>query len=115
MPLKMGSMVGQQAGAGSRLSGTIDGLHRLAVPVAVRSTGSLLEQQDMRAELSMADWVSLKIDPATRSSGGHSTGRIPAWNWAPAEESAYALDERTLNRLYPLVVAAVPRGRWSTA
>lgn len=85
MPLKMGSMVGQQAGAGSRLSGTIDGLHRLAVPVAVRSTGSLLEQQDMRAELSMADWVSLKksilqrgplavTQPAAYQPG---TGRLP--------------------------------------
>jgi wyosine [tRNA(Phe)-imidazoG37] synthetase (radical SAM superfamily) len=40
----------------------IAGLRQLGVKVAVISNGSLLGQQDVRTELAMADWVSLKID-----------------------------------------------------
>ncbi|MDD2467003.1 MAG: radical SAM protein [Desulfobulbus sp.] len=40
----------------------IAGLRQLGVPVAVISNGSLLGQQDVRDELALADWVSLKID-----------------------------------------------------
>lgn len=143
----------------------ISGLRRLAVPVAVISNGSLLEQQDVRAELAMADWVSLKIDTVDevlwrRLNRPHPSLELGAIlegmllfarcfkgilvtetmlikgindhtlamqgvadflqklrphrsylsipTRPPAEQSAFAPDEATLNRLYPLLVAAVP-------
>jgi wyosine [tRNA(Phe)-imidazoG37] synthetase (radical SAM superfamily) len=40
----------------------IDGLRALAIPVAVISNGSLSFREEVRAALSKADWVSLKVD-----------------------------------------------------
>jgi wyosine [tRNA(Phe)-imidazoG37] synthetase (radical SAM superfamily) len=40
----------------------IDGLRALEIPVAVISNGSLTFREDVRAALSKADWVSLKVD-----------------------------------------------------
>jgi wyosine [tRNA(Phe)-imidazoG37] synthetase (radical SAM superfamily) len=40
----------------------IDGLRELGIPIAVISNGSLAWRKDVRAALSKADWVSLKVD-----------------------------------------------------
>jgi len=42
----------------------IAGLKTLGIPVAVISNGSLIDRDDVREELSRADWVSLKVDAA---------------------------------------------------
>ncbi len=44
------------------LGDTIDGLKPLGIPVAVISNSSLVAQDDVRAALAKADWVSLKVD-----------------------------------------------------
>ncbi len=40
----------------------IDGLRPLGLPIAVISNAALIWREDVRAELSRADWVSLKVD-----------------------------------------------------
>jgi wyosine [tRNA(Phe)-imidazoG37] synthetase (radical SAM superfamily) len=45
-----------------RLGELIEGLRPLAIPVAVITNGSLLPRADVRRELALADWVSLKVD-----------------------------------------------------
>ena len=44
------------------LGETIDGLKPLGIPIAVISNGSLLSREAVRAALSKADWVSVKLD-----------------------------------------------------
>ncbi|MGC9450612.1 MAG: radical SAM protein [Oceanipulchritudo sp.] len=46
------------------LGGSIDRLRTLGIPVAVITNASLLWREDVREELSRADWVSLKVDAA---------------------------------------------------
>lgn len=46
------------------LGSEIDGLHRLGIPIAVLSNGSLLWRPEVRARLRRADWVSIKVDAA---------------------------------------------------
>jgi len=46
----------------ANLGRTIDLLKPLGVPVAVITNGSLLARDDVREDLSRADWVSLKVD-----------------------------------------------------
>ena len=46
----------------SDLARTIRLLRPLGIPVAVISNGSLVDREDVRADLAEADWVSLKID-----------------------------------------------------
>jgi wyosine [tRNA(Phe)-imidazoG37] synthetase (radical SAM superfamily) len=46
------------------LGRSIEKLHTLGIPVAVITNASLLWQQDVRQNLSSADWVSLKVDAA---------------------------------------------------
>ncbi|MBI3893420.1 MAG: radical SAM protein [Candidatus Wallbacteria bacterium] len=45
----------------------IDLLRGLDVPVSVITNGSLLSRPDVRAELTRADWVSVKVDAASES------------------------------------------------
>ena len=45
-----------------RLGETIERLRPLGIPIAVISNGSLLSREDVRARLSRADWVSVKLD-----------------------------------------------------
>ena len=47
-----------------RLGDTIDGLKPLGIRIAVISNGSLVWQDEVRAALGKADWVSLKVDSA---------------------------------------------------
>jgi wyosine [tRNA(Phe)-imidazoG37] synthetase (radical SAM superfamily) len=44
------------------LGRTMRSLRPLGIPIAVISNGSLLDREDVRADLAEADWVSLKID-----------------------------------------------------
>jgi wyosine [tRNA(Phe)-imidazoG37] synthetase (radical SAM superfamily) len=44
------------------LGAMIRGLRPLGVPIAVVTNGSLLDREDVREELSEADWVSIKVD-----------------------------------------------------
>jgi len=44
------------------LGRAIEGVKGLGLPVAVITNGSLLWREDVRAELSQADWVSVKVD-----------------------------------------------------
>jgi wyosine [tRNA(Phe)-imidazoG37] synthetase (radical SAM superfamily) len=44
------------------LGDMIDGLKPLGIPIAVISNGSLAWQDEVRAALAKADWVSLKVD-----------------------------------------------------
>ena len=46
----------------ANLGRAIEGLRPLGIPIAVISNASLLWQQDVRADLMGADWVSLKVD-----------------------------------------------------
>jgi wyosine [tRNA(Phe)-imidazoG37] synthetase (radical SAM superfamily) len=46
----------------SNLGAMIRGLRPLGIPIAVFTNGSLLEREDVRADLSLADWVSVKVD-----------------------------------------------------
>jgi wyosine [tRNA(Phe)-imidazoG37] synthetase (radical SAM superfamily) len=46
----------------SRLGVEIQLLKRLGIKVAVISNGSLMARQDVRRDLRLADWVSLKVD-----------------------------------------------------
>jgi wyosine [tRNA(Phe)-imidazoG37] synthetase (radical SAM superfamily) len=46
------------------LGDMIDGLRPLGIPIAVISNGSLVWQDEARAALAKADWVSLKVDSA---------------------------------------------------
>lgn len=46
----------------ANLGRTIGLLRPLGIPIAVISNGSLVDRADVRAELSEADWLSLKID-----------------------------------------------------
>jgi wyosine [tRNA(Phe)-imidazoG37] synthetase (radical SAM superfamily) len=46
----------------SGLGQEIRGVRELGVPVAVISNGTLLWQEDVRADLAGADWVSVKVD-----------------------------------------------------
>ena len=46
----------------ANLGRTIRLLRPLDIPIAVISNGSLLDREDVRAELAEADWVSFKID-----------------------------------------------------
>jgi wyosine [tRNA(Phe)-imidazoG37] synthetase (radical SAM superfamily) len=46
------------------LGATIGSLRTLGIPVAVITNGSLLDREDVRADLARADWVSLKVDTA---------------------------------------------------
>jgi wyosine [tRNA(Phe)-imidazoG37] synthetase (radical SAM superfamily) len=46
----------------ARLGNVIERLRRLGPPVAVITNGSLLDRADVRAELTLADWVSVKVD-----------------------------------------------------
>jgi len=43
----------------------IEGLKPLGIPIAVLTNGSLLWRGDVRRDLLMADWVSLKVDAAS--------------------------------------------------
>ena len=47
----------------------ISALQDLGIPIAVISNASLIWRKDVRAELSAADWVSLKVDAV----------RVPVW------------------------------------
>jgi wyosine [tRNA(Phe)-imidazoG37] synthetase (radical SAM superfamily) len=51
------------------LSRTIELLRPLGVPVAIISNGSLVDREDVRQDLCLADWVSLKVDSV----------RFPTW------------------------------------
>lgn len=44
------------------LGRAIEGIRGLGIPVAVITNSSLLRRQDVRRELALADWVSLKFD-----------------------------------------------------
>ena len=48
------------------LGETIRALRRFGLPIAVITNGSLLSRPDVRARLRLADWVSVKVDAATR-------------------------------------------------
>lgn len=45
----------------------LDGLQRFGIPTAVISNSSLIWDMDVRKALSMADWVSLKVDSSRES------------------------------------------------
>jgi len=49
-------------------------LHELGPPVAVITNGSLLDRSDVRSELALADWVSVKVD-AVRETTWRSVDR----------------------------------------
>lgn len=49
------------------LGATITALRALGAPVAVVSNGALLSRDDVRRELGLAEWVSLKIDAGRES------------------------------------------------
>ena len=51
----------------SRLGETIDGLRGLGLPIAVISNASLIWLEEVRATLSRADWVSVKVDSTDES------------------------------------------------
>jgi len=51
----------------SNLGEEIAALKDLGIPVAVISNASLITREDVREELSRADWVSLKVDAATEA------------------------------------------------
>ena len=44
----------------------IEGLRGLGIPIAVITNASLLWRPDVRSELARAEWVSVKVDAATR-------------------------------------------------
>ncbi|MBN2248638.1 MAG: radical SAM protein [Coriobacteriia bacterium] len=46
----------------ANLGDEIEGLQGLGIPVAVITNGSLLWREDVRRDLSQADWVSVKVD-----------------------------------------------------
>jgi wyosine [tRNA(Phe)-imidazoG37] synthetase (radical SAM superfamily) len=46
----------------ANLGRTIRSLRPLGIPIAVISNGTLVDREDVRAELAEADWLSLKID-----------------------------------------------------
>jgi wyosine [tRNA(Phe)-imidazoG37] synthetase (radical SAM superfamily) len=52
----------------ARLGLTIELLRTLGVRVAVISNASLIDREEVRRELGLADWVSLKLDAATERS-----------------------------------------------
>jgi len=67
----------------SRLGLTIELLRALGVPVAVISNASLIDREEVRRELGLADWVSLKLDAAAerpwrRVNRPHRSLRLPA-------------------------------------
>lgn len=47
------------------LGGTIAALRPLGLPIAVISNAALIDRPDVRRDLALADWVSLKIDAVT--------------------------------------------------
>lgn len=55
----------------SHLSETVDALRDLGLPIAVISNASLIGRTDVRAALSRADWVSVKIDCIEESAWRH--------------------------------------------
>jgi wyosine [tRNA(Phe)-imidazoG37] synthetase (radical SAM superfamily) len=67
----------------SGLGRMIELLQELGLPVAVISNGSLIDREEVRRELGLADWVSLKLDaaeerPWRRVNRPHRSLRLPA-------------------------------------
>jgi wyosine [tRNA(Phe)-imidazoG37] synthetase (radical SAM superfamily) len=67
----------------NRLGLTIELLRALDVPIAVITNASLIERVEVRRELGLADWVSLKLDAAAerpwrRVNRPHRCLRLPA-------------------------------------
>lgn len=46
----------------------IEALRRFGLPIAVISNATLIDQEEVRRALSLADWVSLKLDSAVKES-----------------------------------------------
>ncbi len=44
------------------LGAAIEGVHRTGLPVAVMTNGSLMDRPSVRADLSGANWISVKVD-----------------------------------------------------
>ena len=44
------------------LGAAVEGVHRTGIPIAVMTNGSLVDRRSVRADLSGANWVSVKVD-----------------------------------------------------
>jgi len=66
----------------ANLGCVIDGLRPLGIKIAVISNGSLIWREDVRQDLSRADWVSLKVD-STRAEIWHCVDRPHGWLHLP--------------------------------